>query len=127
MGLRDLAQSDLGKILRDETSGFGWPITITDPDGVTANLIGFSDDISQIIDPDTGQSVSGRMASVALPMDSFSPEGMGLPQGIADSASKPWIIEFLDILGKSHKFKVAESNPDRALGVVICRLEVYKT
>lgn len=127
MGLRDLAQSDLGKILRDETSGFGWPITVTNPDGVTANLVGFSNDISQVIDPDTGQSVSGRMASVALPMDAFAPEGMELPQGIADSGSKPWIVEFLDILGKSHRFKVAESNPDRALGLVNCRLEVYKT
>lgn len=126
MGLRDLAQSDLGKILADETSGFGWPIKVTASNGVTANFIGFSDDISQIIDPDTGQVMSGRMASVALPMDKFALAGMDLPQGIADAASKPWIVDFDDILGKSHRFKVAASNPDRALGLVICRLEVYK-
>ncbi len=33
MSIRQLAESDLGLILEDEATGFGWPITVTDPSG----------------------------------------------------------------------------------------------
>lgn len=125
MSLRELAESDLGIILEDSVTGFGWPIKITDPSNTSAVLTGFSDDISQIIDPDTGQAVSGRLASVALRISSLMAAGLGLPRGVADSGSKPWIITFDDISGNAYTFKVAQSNPDRALGVVTCLLELY--
>lgn len=126
MSLRQLAETDLGLILEDGSTGFGWPITITDPAGNTGTLTGFSDDIAQIIDPDTGQAVSGRLASVALRISSLALQGLTLPRGIADAGSKPWIIEFDDINGNAFKFKVSESNPDRALGLVTCLLELYQ-
>lgn len=126
MSLRQLAESDLGIILEDGTTGFGWPITVTDPAGTVGTLTGFSDDIAQIIDPDTGQAVSGRLASVALRISSLTAEGLSLPRGIADSGSKPWIIDFDDINGNAYKFKVSQSNPDRALGLVTCLLELYE-
>lgn len=126
MSLRQLAEADLGVILEDGATGFGWPITITDPAGNTGTLTGFSDDIAQIIDPDTGQAVSGRLASVALRISSLALEGLTLPRGIADAGSKPWVIEFDDINGNAFKFKVSESNPDRALGLVTCLLELYQ-
>lgn len=127
MSLRYLAETDLGFILEDSSTGFGWPITITDPSGNTNTdeLIGFSDDIAQIIDPDTGQAVSGRLASVAIRITRLIEVGLTLPRGIADSGSKPWVIEFNDINGNPYKFKVAQSNPDRALGLVTCLLELY--
>lgn len=126
MSLRQQAESDLGAILEDGVAGFGWPITITDPSGNVGTLTGFSDDISQIIDPDTGQAVSGRLALVSLRISSLTTAGLGLPQGIADTASKPWIVEFNDINGNPFKFKVSQSNPDRALGLVTCVLELYQ-
>lgn len=122
MSLRALAESDLSFILEDGVCGFGWPIVLTDPDGLSQNLTGFSDDISQIIDPDTGQAVSGRLASVALRISSLN----ALPVGISDSSLKPWLVTFDDINGNSFTFKVSQSNPDRALGVVTCLLELYK-
>lgn len=125
-GLREKAELHLGKILENSSTGFGWAIRITSPGGVFANLVGFSDDIAQVIDPDTGQAVSGRLASVALRISSLYAACLTLPQGIADSDSKPWVIEFDDINGKPYKFKVAQSNPDRALGLVTCLLEVYR-
>lgn len=124
MSLRLQAESDLLGILENPLD-FGWDITITDPAGTSANLIGFSNDISQLIDPDTGESVSGRLASVALRISSLTTAGLGLPEGIADSAIKPWIIDFNDINGNSYKFKISKSNPDRALGIVTCILENY--
>lgn len=125
MNLRQTAENDLGAILEDGAMGFGWPIQVTDPSGLSKPLTGFSDDISQIIDPDTGEAVSGRLVSVALRISSLTTEGLALPVGIANASIKPWIIEFNDINGNPFKFKVAQSNPDRALGLVTCLLELY--
>lgn len=129
MGLRQIAEADLGLILEDKITGFGYAITITDPSGNsgTGPLTGFSDDISQIIDPDTGQAVSGRLAIVALRISSITAAGLALPVGIADATIKPWLVEFDDINGNPFKFKVAQSNPDRALGMVILILELYQS
>lgn len=126
MSLRQLAETDLGVILEDSVTGFGWPITVTDPSGNAQPLTGFSDDIAQVIDPDTGQVLSGRLASVALRISSLTTAGLALPQGIADATQKPWLIAFDDINGNGFTFKVMQSNPDRALGLVSCILELYQ-
>lgn len=125
MSLRATAEADLGKILEDP-NGFSWPITITDPSGtVVPDLSGFSSDVSQLIDPDTGQMVSGRVASIAIRIGLLTANGLGLPVGINDSDSKPWVIEFDDINGNGYTFKVQKSNPDRAVGLITCLLEAY--
>ena len=125
MGLRQMAESDLGRILEDTTTGGGWPMVVTDPDGSAAPLTGFSNDISALIDPDTGQAVSGRLATVSLRISAITAAGLALPRGIADAGIKPWIVEFDDINGNPFKFKVSQSNPDRALGMVVLILELY--
>lgn len=125
MSLRTLAEQDLGAILEDSAYGFGWSITLTDPDGLTDTLTGFSDDISQVIDPDTGQLVSGRLASVALRISSLIAAGFTLPRNVSDNTLKPWVVTFNDINGTAHTFKVRQSDPDRALGMVVCILEGY--
>jgi len=126
MSLRELAEQDLGAILENSSDGFGWPITVTDPTGTTASLVGFSNDIAQVIDPDTGVAVSGRLATVAIRIGLLAANGLGIPRAIADSASKPWVVTFADINGNSYSFKVAESSPDRALGLVSCILGLYQ-
>lgn len=126
MSLRAIAEADLATTLESETCGFGWPITITNPAGLALPFVGSSTDISQLIDPDTGQTVSGRLASVTVRMSSLVTAGFaGLPRGIADSTIKPWLVSFDDIGGAAHTFKVAESNPDRTIGVVTLNLEAY--
>jgi len=125
VGLRSIAESDLTAILQDGTTGFGWEITVIDPAGTPAILTGFGNDISQLIDPDTGVAVSGRQASIALPISALTAAGLGLPRAVADGAESPWIVEFNDVGGTPHVFKVSESNPDRALGIVTCVLEAY--
>lgn len=125
MGLRQIAETDLGVILEDSTYGFGYSITVTNPAGTAQSLTGFSDDISQLIDPDTGQAVSGRLASVALRISSLTAAGLALPEGIADASVKPWLVAFDDINGNPFTFKVQQSNPDRAIGIVVCILELY--
>ena len=130
MGLRQLAEADLAVLMEDETTGFAFPILLTDPSGFTGNspLTGLSDDIAQVIDPDTGQAVSGRLASVSLRISSLIAAGFTeLPEGIADAAKKPWLVGFDDINGFSHTFKVSQSNPDKTLGIITCLLEFYKS
>lgn len=124
MGLRETAELDLVGILEDE-DGFAWDITLTDPSAVGAPLRGFSNDISQVIDPDTGDVVSGRSASVALSMSSITAAGLGMPQSIASSGVKPWLVTFNDIRGVAYTFKVLKSNPDRGHGLVTLILETY--
>lgn len=127
MGLREIAEADLSIILEDRDLGFGWDITIIDTLDVAVAMVGYSDDISQVIDPDTGMIVSGRLASVALRISTLVNAGIGIPVGIADINTKPWRVIFDDIIGVSHTFKISQSNPDRALGIVTCILERYDT
>lgn len=127
MGLRAQIESDLSFILEDDAAGFGWPITLTAPDLTTALLVGFSTDIGVAIDPQTGQVVSGRSVSVALRISSLVAAGFAtLPEGIADSTTAPWVVVFDDVNGNECTFKVAQSEPDRTIGLVLCRLELYK-
>jgi len=126
MSLREQAEKDLKGIMEDETTGFGWPVTIVNPLGVNLSLIALSGDISQTIDPDTGQLVSGRLAYCSIRMSSLFAGGMGIPEGISDSDRLPWLVTFNDINGVSHTFKVYKSSPDRALGIVDLVLEGWK-
>lgn len=126
MNLRTVAENDLAFILEDDIRGGAWPITLINPVGLSAPLKGFSNDISQLIDPDTGQSVSGRLATVSLRISSIIAAGFtSFPENVPDKDSKPWVVIFDDINGSTYTFKVSESNPDRAIGIITCMLEKY--
>lgn len=124
MGLRQQARRDTRRILED-VDGFAWSIVVTNPDGRSACLRGFSTDISDMIDLETGQLVTGRQAEVALPMGALTQAGLELPEHIASEAMKPWTVKFDDIEGTSHTFKVMRTAPDRTVGLVLCYLEAY--
>jgi hypothetical protein len=121
MGLREQAALDAQAILEDKTSGFAWSFTLTSPQGVAAQLKGFTTDIGQTIDPDTGQAVAGRRASVAISLRSL-PE---LPLLSADENRKPWLVRFSDAKGVRACWKAIEIIPDRAAGIVVLLLEAY--
>ena len=127
MNIRAMAKADNKAILNDGASGFGWPIILTSPEEVSVPLTGFSNDIAQIIDPDTGTAVSGRLISAVLHTQDILDAGLVIPRGISDGAKKPWLVAFADINGVEATYKVRNSNPDRALGEVSLILEVYDT
>lgn len=120
--LRTVVQNDVQLILGTDFSN---AITVTPPSGIDFVVHGFTKDISQSVDPDTGQSVTGRTASVSLPISLVLAEGHGFPQGISDDSQKPWVVSFDNAIGETLTFKVSESMPDRTLGVVVCFLEVF--
>ena len=125
MGLREQIAADTTWILTNEDD-FGWPITLMDPSGKSESLIGFSDDISEVIDPQTGEVVSGRFATAVFSMATLTAAGFtSLPEGVMNTAGKPWLVVFDDVYGASHTFNVESSKPDRAMGVVVCHLGTY--
>lgn len=118
MNLRQLAEQDLAITLEDSVTGFGWPVKLTDPAGVSANLTGQSHDISQIVDPETGTAVSGSSTAFVLRLSSITAAGLAEPVGIADSDSLPWLVRFDSINGAPYTFKVEYADPDRVLGTI---------
>ena len=80
-------------------------------------------DIGLTIDANSGQAVSGRRPSVALPTGPLAV--LGTPRGIMDETLKPWVVSF-KLPGESaaRAFKVVETLPDK-LGLIVCYLEDY--
>jgi hypothetical protein len=120
MDLHQLAESDLAFTLE----GDGQTITLTDPAGSSADFQAISNDISLLIDPDTGVPVSGRNVNVALRIATLRTAGFQLPKGIEDGAEVPWLVDYTTVNGDQIKAKVMASNPDRAIGVITLRLEL---
>lgn len=128
MGLREQAAADLQTILEDSANGFGVSIRVTPPGAVSSTEVtGLTTDVFQGIDPETGVQVSGRIASVAISLRTLEDAGLEIPRGVSEESGKPWLVEFEDIQGTTHRFKVSEAYPDRALGIVTARLEKYKS
>ena len=125
MGLRERAAADCKAIVED-LGGFGWALSVTSPEGVTAALVGLAADIGLTIDPNTGLPITGRKAHVSMANESLLAAFGVLPRGIADGVGKPWLVRFDDIHGSPHTFKVRESAPDRAIGLTTCWLEWYR-
>jgi len=119
-----VARQDVERILTD-VGGFAWPLTVTDPDGKKGCLNGFSSDVGDLFDPETGQSISSRQVEVSLSVDSLNRVGLGHPEYVASETGKPWIVEFDDIEGTPGKFKVARTAPDLTVGIILCYLEAY--
>ena len=123
MDLQQLAEADLAHTLEAD----GQVVTVTDPAGLSNELKALSNDISLLIDPDTGVAVSGRNANVTLRIASLRAAGfVGLPMGIEDGAQLPWIVTYTTVNGDQVTTKVMASSPDRSLGVVSLRLELMK-
>lgn len=120
MSLRAQAEADLAVTLEAQTD-FGEPFTLTDPSGFASatQLYGATSDIGQVLDPDTGQAVSGRHATLVARESTLTAAGYtALPEGVADANSKPWLVDFAGVSTASQRYKVVQSFPDRTLGVV---------
>lgn len=122
MSLRAQAERDLAAIL-ESSRDFGWPVTVTAPDGTSADLHGQSANISLTIDPDTGALVTGQRATMTLRLASLAAEFDSLPVHVPSGV--PWLVAVTDITGAAGTFKVVDSMPDRTLGVVTLELESY--
>ena len=124
MSLLRRAEEALELTLEDKKL-FGKDIIVTDPAGQTATVSGQVGDIYLLYDNDAGQ-VSNRTVHISLRISTLSANNFSIPKEISDESQNPWIFEFADISGQSRKFTVAESRPDRTLGIVTIILELLK-
>ena len=126
MSLLDIAEANLALSV-ESTALFGQSITLTDPAGLAVAMVGSSNDIGAMIDPDTQQFVSGRTASMTLRISSIYGAGFtALPVGVAERSSKPWRVTYTAKGSRSYEFAVRQTMPDRTAGVVVMVLEIYK-
>lgn len=121
MGLRATAAADAKAILEDASSGFGWPLLVLSPAGAQFSVTGFATDIGQTVDPDTGQAVAGRRASVAVHASALPV----VPEGVADATVKPWRVQYANSAGVVGLWKVVDVLPDHAMAVLVLLLEAY--
>ena len=106
--LRREALEDLATTIQEE---FGKTIKITRPDGSDfKDFIGNSNDISIMLDPDTGLMITGRTAQAVFILKEILDHFGELPD-------KLWKVEFLEISPNS--FSVKDVRPDAAQGVLI--------
>lgn len=126
MNLRLQAAADLQAILSDTANGFARALTVTPPVGAPVALTGLWTDVGMSIDPNTGMMVTGRKASVSIARAALRAAGLADPKGVADSASKPWVISYVELDGvTTTRWKVSDVAPDRGLDIVTCMLEKY--
>jgi len=123
MNLREIAERDLGQSLEDADKGFAIPATITNPAGTSAELKVQSGDIHLLLDTEDSR-VNNRIAHIAIRISSLTAAALDIPRAVPDESANPWIFEFADISGNIRKFTVAESMPDKTLGLVTVILEL---
>jgi len=126
VSLADIAAVDVQLILNDEVTG-GSLIALQSPDGRVAELRGNKRDIAHAVDPETGKTVSARTVSVALSMHDLALVNMAPTRELDAATKKPWVVTFAETVGAiAQTFIVAESIPDRTLGVLVLILEFYE-
>lgn len=102
---------------------FGWPITITSPAGVATSVVGYTTDIAESVDPETNIAVASRKAQAVVSLLRLPT----LPTAVLERGSRPWLVAFADVVtGVVGTWKVVEVLPDRAIGLVILRLESWR-
>ena len=126
MGLRDIATADAIEIIQDTVTG-GDEIIITSPAGVSEDFLALTNDIHFSIDPETGETVTGRQCSVTVLSSDLVTAGFSEIKGIHDTNSRPWVVQMTDINGVTATFKVVESHPDNTMGLMVLILGEYST
>lgn len=123
MSLLDVAAADLRAILSDVDSGFAVPIRVISPEDTEVTVNGLATDIGMSFDPETGQAIAGRRASVALPIAELEAAGSEEPRGAP--SGRPWRLAFALPHAEERIFKVASVMPDK-LGCLVCFIEDYR-
>mgnify|MGYP000601476612 CR=1 FL=1 len=125
MGLRQNASADLKSILENDQTGFAHDIVLIPPVGDEIALKGTTTNISSIIDPDTGQLVSGNYVEMSLVMASVYASTPDLPKAEPSANKKSWKAKFSNISGVENTYRIIETLPDKELGVLVCILESF--
>ena len=124
--LRAIAERDLEFILEDVEAGWGNPIVVTNPDGLTGVVNGQTGEVHALVDPETGATISVKTAHCSMRQKTLFDLGFTLPKAQPDETKKPWVFQFADQNGIVRQYAVSEARPDNTLGVITIMLEFFK-
>ena len=116
MGLRELAESDLGETLEDK-NGAGSPFNLIDTKGAVFPLTGTVGDIGFLLDNETGLPVQGRTITATFRISTLAAKTSDIP-------GAGWRVVTKDLTGKENSFFVINYEPDHTIGIGRIRLGV---
>lgn len=125
MGLLDRMRKDSQRIMNSDRFGFSTAITLTDPDGVGYPFNSIIAVIHNLVDPDTGQPVSGFLATASINILDLQALGLEIPEGEMSELSRPWTVTETNIQNVVVTYKIVRAAPDEANGNILCDLVTY--
>ena len=121
MNFMQRVRRDAQRIMKKD----GQEITLITPDGLKYPLHGIIAVTHQVFDPDTGQPVSGFLATVSLNRLELIDLGIEVPNGEMSEYERPWLVREINIDGVEITYKITRSAPDEANGNILCDLGCY--
>ena len=126
MSLLDRVQADAQTIMNSTRMGFSSAVTLTDPDSNEYSINGIVSIIHNLIDPDTGQPVSGFLATISINAKDLNDLDIDVPEGEMSESSRPWLITHTDQFDTEQTMKISRSAPDETVGNILCDLVAYE-
>ncbi len=125
MNLLERARKDIARITQN-TSEFASPVRLTSPAGVQRDVTAITNEVWQGLDPNSGNTINGAVASIAISLDALTKAGLGIPQNEHDAKAKPWRVELTLADGVAREYKLKASRQDMTLGLIWFVLERYQ-
>ncbi|WFS86283.1 hypothetical protein vBVhaSMAG7_066 [Vibrio phage vB_VhaS_MAG7] len=125
MSLLQRLQKDSQRIMNSSKFGFSTDIVLIDPNDVEYPLKSILTVIHNLIDPDTGQPVSGYLATASINRLDLNALGITLPEGVSNELERPWTVRETNIDGVVVTYKITRAAPDEANGNILCDLGSY--
>lgn len=124
MGLLQQAQADIARITSD-TSGFGSPITFTDPSGFAVTINGRANKIHLGVDTDGNES-NFKKAYVGISESLLIAAGYTVRNTKGDVNMIDHKVNVTDSTGTMRYYKINAQFPDETIGFIVFHLEAYK-
>ena len=126
MSLLNVAAKDARGIIENPRNA-SRDIKLLEPDGAEHPLTVGTRNISQAIDPDTGELVSGQFISVTISLLTLAEKNISMPRNIQGHSENPWLVVMINhITNAETTYKVIHSAPDFTLGLIVCDLGNYE-
>lgn len=125
MSLLDRLRKDSQKIMNSTRCGFSTEVTLITPDGVRYPFKSIIAVIHNLVDPDTGQPVSGYLATASINRLDLNAKSIALPEGEMSELRRPWLVSEINIDGIEVTYKITRAAPDEANGNILCDLGSY--
>ena len=119
MSLLEQAVADVAAIA-GSVGDFGSTVTLTNPSGSAAQIVGLWNDIHRGIDPETGLPVSARTVTFVASFAAIDAAGLGSPTSAADADGAPWRVT-----KGAETFIVEKPEPDASIELLTLYLGSY--